>query len=300
MEIAIPAPVERPGPRRLRRPQRAGRRRRAAVPDRAGRRRRCRRARDGSHRPRGTCGRTRRRTSGSIWSLPSVLGFDVPTCRRPSGCWTTTIVGRRRAGDPRRLRRPLRRSPPSAATWTPTRRDARLPGAPQHVPAIARRRARGPAAWFSDRLLRALAHYGWPSSTRARRSRTRCCASSSPSSGASEQLPIVVALLEGPLSSTGLRETLDRLIEATRRRYPAIASLARGVRYRRFDRPHIDRARAEVSATMKQLAAGLVGSTDERPELMEQLVACPLPLLPILPRRTCSPTRDRPARCSRC
>ena len=59
-----------------------------------------------------------------------------------------------------------------------------------------------------------------------------------------EQLEIVVNLLEGPLSSDGLRETLDRLIDATRRRHPAIASLARGVRYSRFDRPLIDRARS--------------------------------------------------------
>ena len=33
---------------------------------------------------------------------------------------------------------------------------------------------------------------------------------------------------------------------------------------------------------MKQLAAGLVGSSDEQPELIDQLVACPLPLLHLL------------------
>ena len=36
------------------------------------------------------------------------------------------------------------------------------------------------------------------------------------------QIPIAVALLEGPLASTGLRETLDRVIESTRRRHPTI------------------------------------------------------------------------------
>ena len=136
--------------------------------------------------------------------------------------------------------------------------------------------------WFSDRLLRALSHYGLVGLDPSPALEDALLRIFVAQQRREEQLPIVVALLEGPLSSTGLRETLDRFIESTRRRYPAIAGLARGVRYSRFDRPLIDRSRAEVSATMKQLAAGLLESTDERPELMDQLVDCALPLRPIL------------------
>ena len=136
--------------------------------------------------------------------------------------------------------------------------------------------------WFSDRLLKALAHYGvidlTPNDALTSALRRIFIAQQR----RSEQLDIIVSLLEGPLPSDGLRETLDRVIESTRRRYPSITSLARGARYSRFDRPHIDRARAEVSATMRELAAELAGSAGERPDLVEQLVAFPLPLRPVL------------------
>ncbi|MET0727487.1 MAG: carboxyl transferase domain-containing protein [Acidimicrobiales bacterium] len=136
--------------------------------------------------------------------------------------------------------------------------------------------------WFGDRLRRAVAHYGvsvlTPSTELTDALRRIFVAQQR----RDEQLSIVVTLLEGPLPPHGLRETLDRMIVSTQRRYPAIASLARGVRYSRFDRPHIDRARAEVFAAIKELAARLLDSADEQPELMDQLVACPLPLRPVL------------------
>ena len=78
-----------------------------------------------------------------------------------------------------------------------------------------------------------------------------------------------------------LRVVLDRLIERTQRRYPDIASRSRSLRYRRFDRPHIERARAETSARMRALLAALAGPAPA-PGLVDELVACPFPLLPIL------------------
>ena len=69
-----------------------------------------------------------------------------------------------------------------------------------------------------------------------------------------EQLPIVMALLDGPLPEDGLRETLDHLVETTRRRFPSIAGLSRAVRHSVFDRPVIDRTRAETSAQISELA----------------------------------------------
>ena len=100
-----------------------------------------------------------------------------------------------------------------------------------------------------------------------------------------------------------LRETLDRLIEATRRRFPAVAAAARTVRHRRFDRPHVERARAEVSARMRQLAAAVAGHEPEDADraAVDELVACPLPLVPILAEdELLAGDRRRRRRCSRC
>ena len=158
-------------------------------------------------------------------------------------------------------------------------------GSPEHLNTYLRSldvEREGLPQWFNDRLLRALAHYGVAGLDPSPALEDALLRIFVAQQRREEQLPIVVALLEGPLSSTGLRETLDRVIDSTRRRYPAISGLARGVRYSRFDRPLIDRARSEVSATMKDLAAELLESTDERPERMDQLVACALPLGPIL------------------
>jgi acetyl-CoA carboxylase carboxyltransferase component/biotin carboxyl carrier protein len=96
-----------------------------------------------------------------------------------------------------------------------------------------------------------------------------------------EQIPIVTALLERQVAADGLRETLDRLIESARRRHPGVSSMARAVRHRLIDLPHIERSRAEVSSTMQQLAGEIVGDDGGRPELVDRLVACPLPLMPL-------------------
>ena len=62
-----------------------------------------------------------------------------------------------------------------------------------------------------------------------------------------------------------------------------------GVRYSRFDRPHIERARAEVSAAMRAPGRRPRRPMRPRPTQVERLVACPLPLVPIL-------AEDEPAR----
>jgi acetyl/propionyl-CoA carboxylase alpha subunit/acetyl-CoA carboxylase carboxyltransferase component len=148
--------------------------------------------------------------------------------------------------------------------------------------------------WFVDRLQRALAHYGVTDLEPSPQLVDALVGIYRSQKRRDEQLPLVTRVLDGLMQSatllgpTGepdaeLRVTLDRLIEATRRRYPALASLARTVRHRRYDRPHIIRARDEVYAEMKQLADHLVGSgAIEDPDELEPLVSCPLPLLPIL------------------
>ncbi len=222
--------------------------------------------------------------------LASVLGLDVTTAAAlrllddddRSGTEALAILDAFADSAP---------SPPSAATWTPT---TRRRGSPEHLNTYLRSldvEREGLPQWFNDRLLRALAHYGVAGLDPSPALEDALLRIFVAQQRREEQLPIVVALLEGPLSSTGLRETLDRVIDSTRRRYPAISGLARGVRYSRFDRPLIDRARSEVSATMKDLAAELLESTDERPERMDQLVACALPLGPILAEDGPAPRR---------
>ncbi len=136
--------------------------------------------------------------------------------------------------------------------------------------------------WFSDRLQRALTHYGVAELEPGPALEEALLRIFVAQQRREDHLPLVVALLENALPSAELRETLDRVIESTRRRYPTIAALARAVRYSRFDRPHIDRARSETSATMRRLAARLVASSHDQPAEMDRLVACALPLGPIL------------------
>ncbi len=152
----------------------------------------------------------------------------------------------------------------------------------------------GVPAWFGDALLRALAHYGvtrLDHSAELEESLLRIyCAQQR----RAEQLPIVMALLDDQLDppvSTAvgddetdnmLRGTLDRLIASTQRRYPAIAGMSRTVRHRRFDQPLVDRSSAEVAASMQRLAASLSDAGDDRAAMIDELVACPWPLVPIL------------------
>ncbi len=100
-----------------------------------------------------------------------------------------------------------------------------------------------------------------------------------------EQLPVVLALLDDIGARTAneprLRDVLDRLIHRTQRRHPDLASRSRSIRYRRFDRPHIEQARADTTAHMRRLLAALA-APEPSSTLIDELVACPLPLIPIV------------------
>ncbi|MBE1495759.1 acetyl/propionyl-CoA carboxylase alpha subunit/acetyl-CoA carboxylase carboxyltransferase component [Amycolatopsis lexingtonensis] len=109
-------------------------------------------------------------------------------------------------------------------------------------------------------------------------------------------LPAVAAVLDrwiarGPElarhADDDLRELLDRLVEATDRRYPAVMDLARDVRFRCFEQPVLVRARArlyrEMDGHIAALATGAVTGA-ERGRRMAALVACPQPLRPLLLR----------------
>ena len=144
----------------------------------------------------------------------------------------------------------------------------------------------GLPAWFVDRLSRAVARYGIDGLDPSDELAASLLRIFVAQQRRDDQIPVVMEVLdrqESPIP--GLRETLDRLIEATRRRHPSIASMSRTVRYSLFDRPVIDGVRSDVSATMRQLAAelahpsGPIGS--DASDTSDRLVACPLPLGPI-------------------
>jgi acetyl/propionyl-CoA carboxylase alpha subunit/acetyl-CoA carboxylase carboxyltransferase component len=101
--------------------------------------------------------------------------------------------------------------------------------------------------------------------------------------------PAVTAILErraaaghapAPGSDAELRALLHRLAAVTEGRYPAVSDLARELRFRLFDEPVLERARAEVYAEMDTVIDGLADeqATDRRDELIHRLVVCHQPL----------------------
>ena len=95
-----------------------------------------------------------------------------------------------------------------------------------------------------------------------------------------------------------LRDALDRVIEATQRRHPALASIARGVRHRLFDRPLIDRHRDAVATEMRQHVLRLAGPrrSDGRRGRTTRRRSSPARCrsLRCSSAAGCSPTTDRP------
>ena len=146
----------------------------------------------------------------------------------------------------------------------------------------------GLPGWYADRLRRAVNHYGVEELLPGAPLEAALLRLFIAQQRQDEQVPVVLALLDdlAAKASDGdprLRETLDRLIEATRRRFPAVAAAARTVRHRRFDRPYVERVQAQVSTRMRHLAAAVAGHKPEDADraAVDELVACPLPLVPI-------------------
>ncbi|MDO5698466.1 MAG: carboxyl transferase domain-containing protein [Dermatophilus congolensis] len=86
------------------------------------------------------------------------------------------------------------------------------------------------------------------------------------------------------------RDMLDRVVQATQLRYPAVGDLARGVRQRWFDEPVADAERAETLKGAGEQLAYLVEHADsqdeaDRAERMDRLAAIPEPLVGFLASR---------------
>ena len=113
---------------------------------------------------------------------------------------------------------------------------------------------------FRTRLSRVLRHYGVLDLERSPELEEAVYRVFLAQQGATEQTPVVAALLERwlaePEALTGpardeMREVLDRLIVATQLRYPTVGELARSIRFRFFDNPPIVAARELVYAGVR-------------------------------------------------
>ncbi len=110
------------------------------------------------------------------------------------------------------------------------------------------------------------------------------------------QVPGVMALLDRRLQHAEalleplkdeLHKTLDRLIVAAQLRHPVVGELARSVRFRVFDQPVIEEARARVLAAARQQLGYLAAHPDapDYGDRIDALVASPQPLIRLLAER---------------
>jgi hypothetical protein len=121
---------------------------------------------------------------------------------------------------------------------------------------------------------------------------------------AGEQVAPLLAILERRLAGEGVppgggpgsRDLLDALADIGQERFPAIADLARELRYRRYDQPAIARTRSEIYAQIEADLARLgAAQGEEREEIVRRLVEVAQPFVTMLLERTASaPAALRP------
>jgi acetyl/propionyl-CoA carboxylase alpha subunit/acetyl-CoA carboxylase carboxyltransferase component len=221
-----------------------------------------------------------------------LLGYDITAAEAAAALATATSRTSRDAAEAARELE-IVEAFSDIATVAPERRDPSDDGDDTRAPRelfLTYLRSRdveneGLPSWFTDDLLRALAHYGVTTLDPGEALDAALLRLFSSQQHRVEQLPIVLSLLDHVAAASGndsrVRDVLDRLVARTQRRYPDIAGRARSLRYRRFDQPHIERARADTSARMRTLSAALAAMAPPS-ELLDELVACPLSLVPIL------------------
>jgi len=159
--------------------------------------------------------------------------------------------------------------------------------------------------WFRAALLRALAHFDVTDLDPTPELHDALHSIVLAHERGPSQVPVVLGLLErlaavadqlAPASRDELRYLLDRLIVATQRRFPVVGNLARSIRYRCFDQPLIESARAEALAEARDHLRFLMVDPDgpDREERLAALVAAPQPLLPLLADRIGQPGASEP------
>jgi len=114
--------------------------------------------------------------------------------------------------------------------------------------------------------------------------------------GASDHVPVVASLLERWLgqneSPTGsareeIGDVIDRLVTATRLRYPVVGDLTRSIRFQLFEQPLIQQAREQVYADLRQHLSYLDENpeADDREQHIDAMVAATEPVVRLLAAR---------------
>ena len=90
-----------------------------------------------------------------------------------------------------------------------------------------------------------------------------------------------------PLLGEPFRELLDQMVAESRGRYPAVHDLAREVRYHYYERPVLEESHRRVAAGIETVLDRLDRRKEpkDRDTLVDELVACPQPLLRTVTRR---------------
>ncbi len=157
------------------------------------------------------------------------------------------------------------------------------------------RRGEGLSPGFVAALRRALSHYGLSLDEPGKALEVALLRMQKAFERAGEQLDPVLAILERRLAGEGTppgggpgsRAVLDALAEIGQERFPALADLARELRYRRFDQPALERARAAVYAEIEADLARLTRARgEERERIVERLVEVAQPFATMLLGRT--------------
>jgi len=149
---------------------------------------------------------------------------------------------------------------------------------------------------FVTNLQRALAHYGLRSLEPSPALDESLLLMYKSHQQVNQRLATVIAILERRLeyvdelaaTATGeMHLVLDRLLLATRERYPAVYDLAGEVRFRYFEKPLFEQVRSKIYKEMESHLSYLAThpGTPKRDELVNSLVACPQPLQNLLTRR---------------
>ncbi len=151
--------------------------------------------------------------------------------------------------------------------------------------------AEGLPAAFTDRLKGVLAHYGVTSLDRTSALEAAgyriFLAAQRAGVARPSVLEMLNRLLDRPAPSEALRVALDRLVAASIGSDQMLCDLARQVRFRLFDEPHIEAAREHTYAEMEEEIEALAAAPEgrERDRHIATLVACARPLAPMLLRR---------------
>ena len=148
---------------------------------------------------------------------------------------------------------------------------------------------------FRVRLARVLGHYGVTDLERSADLEEAVFRIFLAQQRSTPDVLLVTAVLQcwiaGPRPAEPLHErvhdVLDRLVLATQLRFPVVGDLARSVRFRWFDQPSVDEARAEVLAGVGNEVASLAANPEapDRQERIEALAAIPEQIVRFLAQR---------------